>query len=126
MGQQQLLLIVLAIIVIGVAILWGIELFRSNSITEKRDMLISESNDIASQAVVYYKKPVEFNGGGRSFLGWEIPTKLANTEAGSYVANVTADQVIITGTGTEVVTGTDSIKVQTVVTDSGYYSIIVH
>ena len=87
---------------------------------------MSESNDIASQAVVYYKKPVEFNGGGRSFLGWEIPTKLANTEAGSYVANVTADQVIITGTGTEVVTGTDSIKVQTVVTDSGYYSIIVH
>ncbi len=125
MGQQQLLLIVLAVIIIGAAVLWGIGLFRGSAIESKRDLLISESADIASHAISYYKKPFQFNGGGNSFLGWEIPTKMVSTEAGSYIANVTADQVIITGTGTEVVTGTDSIKIQTMVSDSGYYSVIL-
>ena len=126
MGQQQLLLIVLAVIVIGAAVLWGIGLFRGSAIESKRDLLISESADIAMSAISYYKKPFQFGGGGNSFQDWEIPTKLVRTEAGHYVANVTDDLVIITGTGTEVVTGTDTIQVQTMVSDSGYYSIIIH
>ena len=126
MGQQQLLLLVLAVIIIGAAVLWGIQLFRSNAIESKRDLLISESADIAIAAMGYYKKPVQFNGGGNSFTGWDIPSQMTSTEAGHYEANVTANQIIITGTGTEVVTGTDSIKVQTMVSDTGYYSVIIN
>jgi hypothetical protein len=40
-------------------------------------------------------------------------------------ASVTANQVIITGTGTEIVTGTDSIKVDTYVTADDFYTVII-
>jgi len=126
MGQQQLLLIVLAVIIVGVAVLWGIGLFRGNAIESKRDLLITESQSLATHALGYFKKPREFDGGGNSFLGWKIPIPMKQTEAGTYNEFVTADQITITGTGTEVVTGTDSIKVQTVVVDSGFYTYIIN
>ncbi len=42
MGQQQLLLIVLGVIIVGIAVILGIVLFRQNSIDQKRDLLINE------------------------------------------------------------------------------------
>ncbi len=125
MGQQQLLLLVLAVIIIGTAVLFAMGLFRGAAVESKRDLLISESTNIASHALGYYKRPREMNGGGNSFQGWQIPAMMQTTEAGSYVANVTDQEVTITGTGTEVV-GIDTIKVETVVSDSGFHSIIIH
>jgi len=126
LGQQQLLLIVLALIVVGIAIVISIQLFRSNAIDSKRDLLINESANIASIAISYYKKPREFGGGGKTFTDFEIPKQLLETKNGSYIAEVSTDQVIITGTGTEVVTGNDSIKVQTIVTAGEYHSVIIN
>ena len=126
MGQQQLLLIILAIIIVGIAIAISIQLFRASAIDSKRDLLMSECSNIATIAISYYKKPREMGGGNKTFLGWTVPSQLVNTENGSYMASVQANQVIITGTGTEVVTGNDSIKVQTTVTASEYFSIIIN
>ncbi|HSW53781.1 MAG TPA: hypothetical protein VLH59_01710 [Ignavibacteriaceae bacterium] len=125
MGQQQLLLIVLGVIIVGVAVLLSLGLFKANAVEQKRDLMISESANIAIHAITYYKKPREYSGGGNSFFGWEIPAPLTDTEAGSYNANVTANLITITGTGTEVVTGTDSIKVETVVTANEFYTEII-
>ncbi len=126
MGQQQLLMIVLAIIIVGIAIAVSIELFRANAIDSKRDILINECSNLASIAISYYKKPREMGGGGKSFFGWQVPNSMLQTVNGSYLAQVTAQQVIITGTGTEVVTGNDSIKVQTIVSANEYYSVIIN
>jgi hypothetical protein len=126
LGQQQLLLIVLGVIVVGVAVAFAIGLFRGNAIQTKRDLLLSEAGNIATIALSYYKKPTEFGGGGNSFTRWQIPKKMLQTDAGTYEADVTSNQVIITGTGTEAVTGSDYIKVQTIVADSGYYSVIIN
>ena len=126
MGQQQLLLIILAIIIVGIAIAISIQLFRASAIDSKRDLLMSECSNIATIAISYYKKPREMGGGNKTFLGWNVPSQLLNTENGSYMADVQANQVIITGTGTEVVTGNDSIKVQTTVTANEYFSIIIN
>lgn len=126
MGQQQLLMIVLAIIIVGIAIAISIELFRANAIDSKRDILMSECSNIASIAISYYKKPREMGGGGKTFLGWQVPPELVQTVNGSYVADVTRDQITLTGTGTEVVTGNDSIKVQTIITADEYHSIIIN
>ena len=126
MGQQQLLLIILAIIIVGIAIAISIQLFRASAIDSKRDLLMSECSNIATIAISYYKKPREMGGGNKTFIGWTVPSQLVNTANGSYLANVQASQVIITGTGTEVVTGNDSIKVQTTVTASEYFSIIIN
>jgi len=126
LGQQQLLLIVLGVIVVGVAIALSITLFRANAIDRKRELLVNESHNIGSIAISYYKKPMMIGGGGQTFTGWQIPSTLQSTVNGSYTVQVSADNVVITGTGTEVVTGGDSIKIETTVTGNEINSIIIN
>ena len=118
MGQQQLLLIVLSVIIVGVAITLGITLFITNAVEQKRNEVINECSILASEAQLYYRKPVSLGGGGKSFIGWEIPREFQKTVAGSFTvsATVSPNEVIITGTGNEVVTDGDSVKVEVRVT----------
>jgi hypothetical protein len=127
LGQQQLLLIVLALIIIALAIAIAISLFRSNAIDGKRDILIQETSAIGALAIQYFKKPQEFGGGGQSFQGFKIPSQMNQTVNGNFMtASIVDDKVVITGTGTEVVTGGDSIKVETVVTADNMYTLIIN
>lgn len=127
MGQQQLLMIVLAIIIVGIAIAISVQLFKSNAIESKRDLLIEETNSLAAMAIQYYKKPQEIGGGGRSFMGWEVPSQMVQTFNGNFMrAVVNANEVIITGTGSEAVTDTDSIKVETTVRPNKIFTIIIN
>ena len=127
MGQQQLLMIVLALIIVAIAIAVSIALFRTNAIENKRDILIEETSSIAAIAIQYYKKPQAMGGGGKSFTGFKIPAQMVVTPNGNFMtANVTPTQIDIVGTGSEVVTGNDSIKVQTTVTPDDYYTVIIN
>jgi len=127
LGQQQLLMIVLAIIIVGIAIAISVQLFKSNAIESKRDLLIEETNSLAAMAIQYYKKPQEIGGGGRSFMGWEVPPQMVQTFNGNFMrAVVNANEVIITGTGSEAVTDTDSIKVETTVRPNEIFTIIIN
>ncbi len=125
MGQQQLLLILLGVIVVGVAIVAGIDLFTANAIESKRDLLLHECVELSSMAQQYYRKPKEMGGGGRSFDGWDIPSNLTSTENGHFKAAVNSSSVVITGTGNEVVTGSDSVKVQVTVYPDKYTTVIL-
>jgi len=127
LGQQQLLMIVLAIIIVGIAIAISVQLFRSNAIESKRDLLIEETTSLATLAIQYYKKPQAMGGGGRSFMGWEIPSQMDSTFNGNFMrAVVSANEVTITGTGSEAVTDTDSIKVETTVRPDGIFTTIIN
>lgn len=126
MGQQQLLLIILGVIIVGVAIALSITLFRANAIERKRELLVNESHNIGSIAISYYKRPTMIGGGGNAFTGWQIPSALQSTVNGSYTAQVSADNVVITGTGTEVISEGDSIKIETTVTGNEINSIIIN
>ena len=127
MGQQQILLIILGIVVIAIAVALGISLFRAHAISSKRDILTNETIDMAAQAIGYYKRTREFGGGGKSFIGWQIPPQLQNTVNGSYAINtINKDEVVIIATGTEVVTGNDSIQVKTTVSPDNYKTEIIH
>jgi len=127
LGQQQLLMVVLAIIIVGIAIAISVQLFRSNAIESKRDLLIEETTSLATMAIQYYKKPQAMGGGGRSFMGWEIPNQMNQTANGNFMrAIVNASEVIITGTGSELVTGSDSIKVETIVRPNEIFTNIIH
>ena len=127
MGQQQLLLIVLGLVVIAIAVVVGISLFRAHAISSKRDILINETIDMAAQAIGYYKREKAFGGGGKSFIDWQIPPQLQNTINGSYIIDqINKDEVVIIATGTEVVTGNDSIQVKTTVIPDNYQIEIVH
>ena len=127
MGQQQLLMVVLAIIIVGIAIAISVQLFRSNAIESKRDLLIEETSSLATMAIQYYKRPQAMGGGGRSFMGWEIPSQMNQTANGNFMrAIVNASEVIITGTGSELVTGSDSIKVETTVRPDEIFTTIIN
>jgi len=127
LGQQQLLLIVLGLVVIAIAVVIGISLFRAHAISSKRDILTNETIDMAAQAIGYYKREKTFGGGGKSFIGWQIPPQLQNTINGSYVINeINKDEVVIIATGTEVVTGDDSIQVKTTVVPDNYQIEVIH
>ena len=126
MGQQQLLLIVLAMIIIGIAVFFSITLFRQKAIDSKRDLLINECGNLAMDAMKYYKKPSNFGGGGNAFTGWSIPEILITTATGDYSVTIFSDSLLIIGTGNDVVNGTDSVKVQISVYPDNYRTQIIN
>ena len=127
MGQQQILLIVLGLIIIGIAVAISVALFRSNAIENKRDILIEETTSLGVMALQYYKKPVALGGGGTSFMDWEIPPQMNQTVNGNFMRSyVQPAEVRIVGTGSEVVTGIDSIKVETYVTADTMYTVVIN
>ena len=67
MGQQQLLLIVLGVIVVGIAVVVGINLFNANAESSTQDSLVSQGTNLGAMAQQYYKKPVAMGGGGQAF-----------------------------------------------------------
>jgi hypothetical protein len=101
MGQQQLLLIVLGVIVVGIAVVVGINLFNANATSANRDGIISDLNNLGAMAQQYYKKPTSMGGGGNAFTSWTIPTGLDSTANGTYTATVAAQTVTLVGLGTE-------------------------
>ena len=126
MGQQQILLIVLGVIIVGLAIAVSLELFRAHSIDEKRNLLINEGSSLASAAMGYYRKPTSLGGGGNSFIGWVMPPSMTQTATGRFSSTAFNDSLVIIGTGNEVVTGTDTIKVKITVLQSRYYPAVIN
>jgi hypothetical protein len=106
MGQQQIHLIVLAIILVGIAFVVGIDSFQSNAVEVNRDAVIMDLNNLASYAQTYFRKTVSYGGGGNSFVGYDVPAKLKENDNGTYALILTQSQkVIIEGVGKEKVTG---------------------
>ena len=126
MGQQQLLLIVIGIIIVSLAIWGGLVLFRANAIDTKRNAVTNELVNLAAMAQQYYMKPTSLAGGGRSFNGWTIPNELVQTANGHYSANIAPGNVVLTGIGNEVVTNNDSVQVSMTVLPTTYNVTIVY
>lgn len=84
MGQQQLLLIVLGVIIVGIAVVVGINLFNANAEQSAKDTLVSEGTNLGALAQQYYKKPTAMGGGGNSFVNFSIPAKLVNTPSATW------------------------------------------
>ncbi|MDP4115147.1 MAG: hypothetical protein Q8903_03385 [Bacteroidota bacterium] len=103
MGQQQLLLIVLGVIVVGIAIVVGINLFNSNAVESNRNAIVADLNNLAAKAIQYYKTPTAMGGGGNSFVGYVIPTGLGSTANGTFTISTagTDAAIVFTGVGTE-------------------------
>ncbi len=117
MGQQQLLLIVLGVIIVGIAVVVGINVFTASSSNANRDAVVSDLTNLASNAQQFYRKPTALGGGGNTFTGWTIPTNLTSTPNGSYTATVAAQSVTLVGLGNEIGNdGTDSVQVTMTVT----------
>jgi hypothetical protein len=105
MGQQQLLLIVLGVIVVGIAVVAGINLFSSSHDESIKDELVNQSMAIGANAQQFFVKPVSMGGGGNTFntggpsnAGYVIPTRMASTTNGTYAGVAAATVYTITAT----------------------------
>ncbi|MDR3627484.1 MAG: hypothetical protein P4L45_11655 [Ignavibacteriaceae bacterium] len=117
MGQQQLLLIVLGAIIVGLAITVGISLFTSNAQSANRDAVINDLNNLGSLARKYYISTISLGGGNQSFTGWTIPANLATNGNGSFTSTASDQQVVIIATGIQTgKDGTTQVKVTNYVT----------
>lgn len=124
MGQQQLLLIVLGVIIVGIAVVVGINLFNANAISANRDGVISDLNNLGTMAQQYYKKPTSMAGGGNTFTGWTVPASLDTTANGTYTATVSAQSVTIVGVGMETGDdGTNKVKATATVKPTSIKSV---
>ena len=124
MGQQQLLLIVLGVIIVGIAVVVGINVFTASASQANRDGVIADLTNLAALAQQHYRKPAALGGGGNTFNGsgvptgtsWTVPGAIDTTGNGIYTAVVAAQTVTLTGTGNEKGNnGTSVVKVTMVV-----------
>jgi len=63
MGQQQLLLLVLGIVIVGLAVVVGIQAFGENQKKANSDAMVNDGVRIASDAQAWRLKPAAFGGG---------------------------------------------------------------
>jgi len=124
MGQQQLLLIILGVIVVGIAVAVGITMFSDSAISANRDALTNDLVNLASRAQQFYRRPTSLGGGGNSFAllaataaGMKFLTNNPTNANGSYSILVagagtgTAATVTLRGVGTEIFGGS-AVEVQ--------------
>lgn len=108
MGQQQLLLIILGVIIVGVAIAVGITLFKDSAVSTNRDAMANDLMHLAAKARHYYKRPASMGGGGHSFtnLGGAggilllVSNNFATNDNGAYSIKSGTTQTTITFAGT--------------------------
>jgi hypothetical protein len=74
------------------------EILRQSYLNAGRDGMINEIANMAANAYQYRIRPTTMGGGGGSYVGYAIPTKLRKTEIGSYEVEVSADSVMFIGT----------------------------
>lgn len=79
MGQQQLLLIVLGVIIVGIAVVVGINVFTASSLEANRNAVVADLTTLASMAQQHYRKPAAMGGGGNTFDGFTVPAQLQQT-----------------------------------------------
>ncbi|MGB5874877.1 MAG: hypothetical protein WBG01_03065 [Bacteroidota bacterium] len=125
MGQQQLLLIILGVIVVGIAVAVGITMFNDSATSANRDAVTNDLINLASRAQQFYRRPTALGGGGGSFSGLsstgiKLLTKTSGTSMingnGEYtILSASSSAVSLQGEGTE--TGNDGTNPTKVVMD---------
>jgi hypothetical protein len=74
------------------------EFLRQSYLTAARDAIINDLSNISANAYQFRIRPTTMGGGGGSYVGYTIPRKLSANDNGNYMAEVSADSVILTGT----------------------------
>ncbi len=112
MGTQQILLIVLSVIIVGVAIAVGISMFNSQAYNANKTAIASDAQAFAAQVLHYWKTPESQGGAGgngdnmtpenvRDYLG--LTGENAKNENGTYeITAADSVTVVITGLGTAI------------------------
>lgn len=128
MGQTQLLMIVLAVIIVGIAVAVGISQLGESALAANKDALSLDCQTVVSKAQGWYRKPVSLGGGGSSFTGFTLAksgTGATNANGSIAVVAASGDDFTVKCTGNENVSSGAAVFVQLAYTagnDSTAYS----
>ena len=114
MGQMQLLLVVLGVLLVGIAIAVGVTMFQGNAVESTRNAIINDLGYFAQRARAYYSKPTTSGGGGRSFSGVTLGALSSMSENANgifYLESSDEEECVIVGVG-RIVSGDDSVRVR--------------
>ncbi len=101
MGQQQLLLIILGVIIVGIAIAVGISQFSAHSTQANKDGVTSSLVNIAANAYQFKIRPTTMGGGGNAYTNYTIPSKMVADANGTYsLGTIASNSCQIVGTST--------------------------
>ena len=100
MGQQQLMIIVLAVIVVGLAVYGAFGMMDSYNQSHQRDLIIHRMNILVGEAKKYAAKPATLGGGDGNYLGFSPPAKLATTPEMRIYTTAGESWVLFQGFGT--------------------------
>ena len=129
MGSQQLLLIVLSMVLVGVALAVAISMFQANAVESNRSAITDDLLYFATRAREYYWRPTSLGGGNRSFLG--IPSlrflsQMTENENGRYyLVSTSQHELVIMGIG-KIMVGSDSTQVQVIVNEQTNTFQVIH
>lgn len=104
MGQQQLLLVILVTIIVGIATVVAINTFSSAADSANVDAVRNDLTSMAAAAQGYYMKPDMMGGGGQDFTNvtWDnmgsVPVQSSSATAAS---NDNGDYTISSATTTQ-------------------------
>lgn len=96
MGQQQLLLIIAGVIVVGIAIGTGVFLFSGTSVESNKDAIVNDLMNLGQYAYRYKLRPEPLGGGGLTYTGFSLPTKLASNENADYTVSTNVSSITFT------------------------------
>ena len=114
MGQMQLLLVVLGVLLVGIAIAVGVTMFQGNAIESTRNAIVNDLGFFAQRARAYYNKPTTSGGGGRSFNGLTLGALSSMNENANglfFLESADEEECVSLGVG-RVVAGEDSVRVR--------------
>ncbi len=102
MGQQQMLMVILGILIVGIAITVGIVQFGAHSQGANKDGVTATLVALGADAYQYKLRPITLGGGSNSYENYTVPVKLKSDEYGfSYQqGTVTKTSCEIRGTST--------------------------
>jgi hypothetical protein len=114
MGQQQLLLIILGVIIVGIAIAVGLSLFSAQSVQANKDAITNDLNNLAANAYQYRIRPSSMGGGNNSYTGYTIPSKLQTNENASYtIVSNSGTGIVLMGTSIQNSGNTGQVSIGT-------------
>ena len=106
MGQQQLLLIILGVIIVGVAIAVGISMFSGQSVAANKDAIIADLATLGSDAYQFKIRPAMMGGGNGTYVGYTIQASgvwgPSNPNAWYDVVSQTSSQFVVEGLSKQV------------------------
>ncbi len=106
MGSQQIILIIIGFIIVSIAVMIGMNMFRSQEELGRIDFIVRDLQSLGALAMQYRTFPVGMGGGGNSFLHFDdyfynLPLQQKSNINGLYrcsTSDVNAKSVRIKGT----------------------------